>query len=243
MLFCSLVHAQSPQVDITLPPSYETEMLKNYPVIYLLDGRANQSMLKGMLERLYLSAGSYEHIVVSIDVNDRLDEFAPTINKDPRGPVGKGGGADNFLDFIEKELIPRINENYRTIPLNTIAGHSVAGLTVIHSFHSRPHLFQSHLAFSPAVWWGARETAKSAQQYVVAENEVGTYLYMNIGSEGGEMRSVYDLFAATILENRSIDLTLRLNEFNDVGHDFTMAAGLYNALSGLYQYQRVNGIK
>lgn len=242
IIFCFTVNAQTHTVSVTVPQSYETESSKNYPVIYLLDGTHNQNMLNGMLERLHLSEGSFEHIIVSIDVEDRLNDFAPTVNMDPRGPVGKGGGGDQFLDFLEKELMPRINKNYRTSEFNTIVGHSVAGLLVIHSFHSRPELFQSHLAFSPAIWWGARETAKSAKNYVLSNGGGDTYLYMNIGSENGEMKSVYNSFATTIMKNRSIDLKLTLNEFDDVSHDFTMAAGLYNALSGLYQYQRSKGI-
>ncbi|WP_246587829.1 alpha/beta hydrolase [Alteromonas lipotrueiana] len=242
VFFCFTVNAQAHNVSVTVPQSYETETSKKYPVIYLLDGTPNKNMLSGMLQRLHLSKGSYEHIIVSIDVEDRLNDFAPTVNMDPRGPVGKGGGGDKFLDFLEQELMPSINKKYRASKFNTIAGHSVAGLLVIHSFHSRPKLFQSHLAFSPAVWWGARETVKSAKNYVLSNGGSENYLYMNIGSESGEMKRVYDSFAKTILKNRSIDLKLKLNEFKDVSHDFTMAAGLYNALSGLHQYQRSKDI-
>jgi predicted alpha/beta superfamily hydrolase len=242
IFFCFLANAQTHKVSVTVPQSYETETAKKYPVIYLLDGISNRNMLDGMLQRLHLSKGSYEHIIVSIDVEERLDEFAPTVNKDPRGPVGKGGGGDQFLEFLEQEVMPSINKDYRTNEFNTIAGHSVAGLLVIHSFHSRPKLFQAHLAFSPAVWWGARETVKSAKNYVLSTGDSENYLYMNIGNENGEMKSVYNSFAATILKNPSIDLKLKLDEFDDVSHDFTMAAGLYNALSGLYQYQRSKAI-
>lgn len=238
IFFCSLATAQGPDVTVTVPQSYDTDASKRYPVIYLLDGAVNQRMLNGMLQRLSLSDDAYEHIVVGIDTQDRINDFAPTVNMDPRGPVGQGGGGDNFLDFIEVELMPRINKEYRTTTFNILAGHSIAGLLVIHSFHSRPELFQAHLAFSPAVWWGERETLTSAQNYVLSKKGAESYLYMNIGSEAGEMRSVYDSFAKTILQNRSIELKLYLDESDHVAHDFTMASGLYNALSGLHQYQQ-----
>ena len=240
--FCSLAKAQAPKVSVNVPASYKTDTSKTYPVIYLLDGELNQSMLIGMLERLYLSNGAFEHIIVSIDAADRLYDFAPTVNRDPRGPVGSGGGGDKFLDYLEDELMPRINKEYRTAKFNTIMGHSLGGLLVMHSFHSRPTLFQAHLAFSPAVWWAARETATAAKSYVLSKAASETYLYMNIGSEGGEMRSVFDSLATTIAQNRSTELTLQLDEFDDSSHNFTMAAGLYNALSGLYQYQSRSGI-
>ncbi|MBD1583409.1 alpha/beta hydrolase [Pseudoalteromonas sp. S16_S37] len=232
----------TPEVTIALPASYKQDKSKHYPVLYLLDAKLNDESVFGMLQRLHSSNGANEHIIVGIESHDRLNDFAPTVNKDPRGPVGAGGGADKLLDFIQSELMPTINKNYRTKPHNVIAGHSIAGLLVIHSFHARPSLFQGHLAFSPAVWWAARETANATKQYMHSNKKVGNFLYMNIGSEGGEMRQVYDDLSQTILRNRSTDLVVQLDTFNDEGHDFTMAAGLYNALRALHQYQQGNNL-
>lgn len=238
----SKIMAETPAIFIALPPSYESDITKTYPVLFVLDGVLNGELVNGMLHRLHLSNGSNEHIIVGIDSADRIRDFAPTVNMDPRGPVGQGGGGDKFLGFLESELIPHINKQYRTTKFNVISGHSIAGLFVIHTFHSRPKLFQAHLAFSPAVWWGARETVASAQNYILSSEDVGGYLYMNIGSESGEMRNVYDSFTQMMIRNRSIKLELELNEFDAVGHNFTMAAGIYNALSGLYKYQQHKGI-
>ena len=234
--------AETPNIIVALPSSYGSEKINTYPVLFVLDGESNGDLVNGMLQRLHLSNGSNEHIIVGVTTNNRLRDFAPTVNKDPRGPVGEGGGGDKFLDFMEKELIPTLSERYRTSNFNVLAGHSVAGLLVIHSFQSRPDLFQGHLAFSPAVWWGDRETLKATKQYVTTTKNVQNYLYMDIGSEGGEMRQVYNSLAQTILRNRNIDLDVRFDEFENEPHDFTMAAGLYNALKGLFQHQQKNGI-
>jgi len=237
----STIVAETPQISVSLPSSYAADKTKAYPVIFVLDGESNGELVNGMLNRLHLSNGANEHIIVGLSSSNRLRDFAPTVNKDPRGPVGEGGGGNQFLDFMQRELIPLINERYRTNNFNVLAGHSIAGLLVIHSFQSRPTVFQAHLAFSPAVWWGNRETAKATKQYVTSGKHIHSYLYMGIGSEGGEMRQVYDALAQTILRNRNIDLSLRLDEFEHEPHDFTMAAGIYNALKGLYQYQQKNG--
>ncbi|MCF2908160.1 alpha/beta hydrolase [Pseudoalteromonas sp. DL2-H2.2] len=230
--------AKTPKITVALPASYSSNSSKRYPVLYLLDGELNGELVHGMLQRLHASNGSYEHIIVGITSQNRIKDFAPTVNQDPRGPVGEGGGGDAFLDFIEKELMPTIAENYRTGQFNSLAGHSIAGLLVLHSFQSRPELFQSFLAFSPAVWWGARETAEATKKYVSSQRRVQNYLYMNIGSESGEMREVYDSLADTILRNRHLDAKLQLDEFDDESHDFTLAVGLYNALKGLFHYQQ-----
>jgi predicted alpha/beta superfamily hydrolase len=238
----SKIVVENPQVTVYLPNSYHQEKNRRYPVLYVLDGEGNASMVNSMLNRMHLSKGSNEHIVIGVESTNRLRDFAPTVNRDPRGPVGEGGGGDRFLSFMEKELIPEVNEKYRTTNHNVIAGHSVAGLLVIRSFQSRPHLFQAHLAFSPAVWWGEQETLKATRKYILSNKNIQNYLYMNIGNAGGEIREVYDSFAQTILRNRTLDLSLRVDEFQHSGHDFTMVAGLYNALKGLYKYQQEKGI-
>jgi predicted alpha/beta superfamily hydrolase len=233
---------ETPNIIVALPPSYKSDTTKKYPVLFVLDGETNGELVDGMLQRLHLSNGSNEHIIVGVTSSNRLRDFAPTVNKDPRGPVGEGGGGDKFLDFLETELIPEVNTKYRTNDHNVIAGHSIAGLLVIHSFQSRPNLFQGHLAFSPAVWWGERETSQSTKKYVTTAKHIQNYLYMAIGSESGEMRQVYDSLAQTILRNRNIDFNVRFDEFEHEGHDFTMAAGLYNSLKGLFKHQQKLGI-
>ncbi|MEP1552475.1 MAG: alpha/beta hydrolase-fold protein [Paraglaciecola sp.] len=230
------------KVTVKLPLSYKANKNKTYPVFYVLDDGINTELVDSMNRRLHSSNGANEHIVIGVNTTDRLRDFAPSVNMDPRGPVGEGGGADKFLDYIETELMPYINKTYRTNNHNVVAGHSIAGLFVVHAFHSRLNLFQAHLAFSPAVWWGARETATAAQQYVIKGVSVGSFLYCNIGTEGGEMRAVYDNLTQTILRNRSSDLILYLDVFDNESHDFTMAAGLYNALKGLYKYQQKKGM-
>jgi predicted alpha/beta superfamily hydrolase len=238
----SAILSENREITVYLPDTYQSEKSKHYPVLFILDGEINGDLAAGMFRRMAVSEGSNEHIVIAIHSTDRLRDYAPTINNDPRGPVGKGGGGDKFLDFLETELIPDVNKQFRTLNQRVLAGHSIAGLLVLHSFHTRPNLFQAHLAFSPAVWWGERETLKATQKYVLSNKDINSYLYMNIGSEGGEMRVVYDSLAQTISKNRTLGLSLRTDEFDYEGHGLTLAAGLYNAFKGLYKYQQSKGI-
>ncbi len=229
---------QDREITVYLPGSYPVEPDKRYRVMYVLDGESNGALVASMNRRMHLSGGANEHIVVSIYSIDRLNDYAPTVNQDPRGPVGAGGGADKFLNFIELELMPEINKNYRTSGARVVMGHSVAGLLVLHSLQSRPYLFHAHLAYSPAVWWGEQETRKAVQQFVISNLESPNYLYMNIGAEAGATREVYDAFANYVLRNRSVDLTIQIEEFAHAGHDFTLLAGLFTSLKSLHHYQQ-----
>lgn len=223
------------QIIINLPKSYDKKSNIKYPVLYLLDGESNLAFASGLLNRMQLSEAAPEHIIIGIKHTDRLRDLTPTVNHDPRGPVGKGGGGDKFLDFIALELMPFINKKYRTNNDNILAGHSIGGLLVLHSLQSRPHLFQAHFAFSPAVWWGARKTLNDTKQFIIDTPNLTNYLYMNIGSEGGEMRQLYDDLHQTITKHRPEKLEFKSDFFEQEPHGLTLPAGLFNAYRGLFK--------
>lgn len=225
------------QVIIKLPKSYNENKNIQYPVLYVLDGEWNLEFAASLLNRMQLSEAASEHIIIGINNVDRTRDFTPTVNQDPQGPVGKGGGADKFLDFIELELMPLVSKKYRTSDYKILAGHSLGGLLVLHSFQSRPHLFQAHFAFSPAVWWGARKTLNETKKFVINTPDLNNYLYMNIGNEGGEMHQVYNELHETIVKRRPENLTFISDYFEQEPHGLTLAAGLFNAYRGLFKSQ------
>lgn len=249
-----------PVVKVILPPSYITEPQskksetltslqtsssetnKRYPVIYLLDGEANYALVSSMLERMALSNGAQEYIIVSLESQNRLYDFAPTVNMDRRGPYGEGGGGDKFLDFIEKELIKVMRNQYQASDFSAVMGHSVGGLLVFHAFYSRPSLFNGHMAFSPAVWWGEQETMTEVKKYVYSSEDIGSYLYTNIGNEAGMMREHYDSLVNTLQRNRTSELVLQSEHYPHDSHGLTFSAGLYSALKGMDNYQRKLGL-
>jgi predicted alpha/beta superfamily hydrolase len=233
-----VLHSKSLNEDrraiVQIPRSYASDSEREYPVIYLLDGMDNLPMVSGMLNRLQQSDIAPELIIVAIENTDRLRDLTPTVNYDPRGPAGKGGGGDKFLDFIEMELIPHINQKYRTHDFKIFLGASIGGLLVIHSLQSRPHLFQAHMAFSPAVWWGDRTTVKKTKEFISKAKALDNYLYLNIGEEGGDMRTVYDDLHSFLQKNKPENLKLKTDAFDTVPHGLTAAAGVFNAFQNLF---------
>ena len=66
------------------------------------------------------------------------------------------GGADRFLEFIDGELKPWVNENFRTEPFEILGGHSFGGLFAVHVMLNRPDSFDAYIAVSPSLWWDDR---------------------------------------------------------------------------------------
>jgi len=108
------------EIFVYLPIDYERAENK-YPVIYILDGRGNfafSATTSNFLSRIQRMPRS---IVIGIPNTDRTRDFTPVHDKG--SPTS--GGADKFLEFMETELIPHIDNNYRTYSYKTLYGHSL----------------------------------------------------------------------------------------------------------------------
>ena len=124
----SRVLSEERALFISLPASY-ARTKQSYPVLYMTDGQAQ--FLHTLATTAFLARNGLmpEVIVVAVGNTDRTRDLSPS--HDPKAATS--GGADRFLDFFEKELIPFVESEYRTAPLRIFAGHSLGGLFAFHS--------------------------------------------------------------------------------------------------------------
>ncbi|MDA7025409.1 alpha/beta hydrolase [Bacillus sp. CLL-7-23] len=150
-----------------------------YPVIYLLDGN---SVFGTMVEAVRMQArrpektGVIPALIVGIGYQTdapfdqrRIYDFTLPVSKDelPPRPDGRewpaSGGAETFLSFIENDLKPQIEREFK-IDKNrqTIFGHSLGGLFVLQALFRNPGLFQTYIAGSPSIHWNRSFFANEA---------------------------------------------------------------------------------
>ena len=221
-------------VVVQLPKSYQANPNKVYPVIYRLDGAGNIPLISAVMERLQNDNRAPEVIIVAIENTNRLRDLYPTINKEPQGPVGEGGGAATFLAFIEQELMPLINKSYRKHNYNVIAGASAAGVFALYTMQANPELFQAHIAYSPAVWWNYGASVKATKSFINKSKDLNNYVYINIGEEAGIMRERYDELQQSLQSHKVRGLRFFNDAFNGISHGLTSAAGIFNAYYNLF---------
>ncbi|HWB54432.1 MAG TPA: alpha/beta hydrolase-fold protein, partial [Tepidisphaeraceae bacterium] len=96
------------------------------------------------------------------------------------------GGADQFLDFIEAELKPFVQEKAQ-IDLNqqAIFGHSFGGLCVLHALFTRPGLFHAYIAASPSIWFAPDKLDGEFDRLVDLRraSDVGRRLLITVGQD------------------------------------------------------------
>jgi len=189
----SKILAEQRDLLVHLPNNYNENTDLNYPVLYLLDGQRNLNHAAGTLDLLNQDGKSQEMIIVAIKNTHRTRDLTPTYDES-YNEWGISGGADNFLDFIEQELIPYVNKSYRTNNFKVISGHSFGGLLSIYALQTRPQLFQAHFAFSPSLWWHEQVTLKNTEHFLSKTTELNNYLYLNLGNETGDMLSAFQQY-------------------------------------------------
>lgn len=163
------------KVWIHLPDGYKANSDDRYPVIYVLDGKTQFRSLVAITEHLSEKYLAPKMIVVGILPGNRMVDL--TFGKDKEFPNLAGGG-EQFLDYIEKELIPSIDDKYPTAPYRIFVGHSVGGLTVVHSLVHRPYLFNSYISLEGAIWWNGHHLVKEAKTLLGSPSYSGKTLFL-----------------------------------------------------------------
>ena len=160
------------RIWVYVPASAGSKMYtpQQYPVVYLLDAPAHFHSVTGLIQQLSSVSGNTvlpEMIVIGIQNTDRTRDLTPTHSTE--SPFGQSpeslktsGGADKFLSFIEKELMPYVDATYPVAPYKMLVGHSFGGLFAMHALLSKPDLFNSYIAIDPSLWWDKQALAKKA---------------------------------------------------------------------------------
>lgn len=229
----STVLSEKRDLLVHLPNNYKENKALNYPVLYLLDGQRNFAHTKGTLDLLNQSSLAQEMIIIAIKNTHRTRDFTPTYDES-YNEWGVSGGADDFLDFIEKELIPYVNKTYRANNFKIVSGHSLGGLLSIYALQSRPELFQAHFAFSPSLWWHKQIIFKEAESFFNSSSELNTYLYVNMGSEGGHMLSSYERYTKLLNSHNRKGFKFNSDLDTSETHNTTALAGHSLAFQKLY---------
>lgn len=126
-----------------------------YPVLYILD--AENHFESAVAMDVQLSGVLPDMVIIGITNTNRERDLTPTHVKPDRlinaGDAAQSGGGENFLAFMQKELIPYVDAHYPTTSYRTFSGHSLGGLMVLDAFFNHSDLFNSYIAIDPSVWW------------------------------------------------------------------------------------------
>ena len=150
-------------VLVLLPPGYDQDPNRRYPVLYLHDGQNVFDRATSVGEEWgvdetalgLITAGAIEPLIVVGIYNTgehRIDEYTPTADAEKK----HGGKADQYGRMLIEEIKPFIDREYRTRPdpaSTGLGGSSLGGLLTLHLGIRHPQVFGKIAALSASVWW------------------------------------------------------------------------------------------
>ncbi len=194
-------------LNIYLPDGYHPDSSKTYPVIYLLDGSANEDFVHvaGLVQFLTMTETMPAAIVVGIGNVDRKRDFTfpTTIAKDKKDYPSTGQSA-KFISFIGKELQPYIQKNYKTNGDKMLLGQSLGGLLGTEILLKSPSLFNQYMIVSPSLWWDNESLLAKAPELLKSLPAQKIKVYVAVGKEGavmeGDAKKLSEILKTTNLE-------------------------------------------
>ncbi len=237
---------------------------QRYPVVYLLDGDAHFPSVVGMIQQLSQANGNSvypEMIVVAIPNTDRTRDLTPThVTSDPPMMDSNfsrtSGGGENFVAFIEKELMPHIDSVYPTEPYKTLIGHSFGGLTVMNVLTNHTKLFNAYIAIDPSMWYDKEHFLKATENKLTEKKYSGIRLYVGIANTMPEGMTLDKMKKDTSSDTRHIRSIFTLDKFlkanprnglkyaskyyGDDNHGSVPLVSEYDDLRFIFDYYRLN---
>jgi predicted alpha/beta superfamily hydrolase len=179
------------QLHVGLPPSYEAQPGRRYPVLYVCDGYWDFALIASLAGGLLYDHAIPEFILVGFGYPgpkpafDTLRTYDYTPVPAPNDPKANlGGHAAEFLRVVETELIPFIEREYRVDPsFRALGGSSLGGLFTLYAMLERPGLFHAYIAPSPAVDWANGWLFGREAAFAAAHKELKARLFMSGASE------------------------------------------------------------
>jgi predicted alpha/beta superfamily hydrolase len=191
----SIVLNEDRKVYIHCPKLDSSDINKRFPVLYLMDGENHFELLSQYVDYLGRPDVSAipKIIVVGIPNTKRVRDLTPTQSildyegkPDTTAWYKSSGGNEIFLEFLQKELIPFIDSNYKTQEFKLFAGHSFGGISSINCMLTHPDMFDAYIAVSPSFWWDNEYLLKLTEKKIKSGSSLNKKLFYCDGNKGGE---------------------------------------------------------
>lgn len=230
-----LKHDQS--ILVRLPKSYRNSSA-SYPIVFYFDAQDNtlSTFIAATVDRLMWTKDVPNLILVGIPHRNRGADLS----------IEKSDSTSAlFLEFIASELVPYIDQNYRTIGMRTFIGHSLGGQFATFGMATKPAIFQNVIAISPAMMYPASEkwfkhkTYKAMAEFLKADVPFHTHYYACVGDKGFQETQFYGgvLRLDSLFKNSTNKKVYqRFDYIQGFNHGNTPLAGIAAGLNHIFQY-------
>ncbi|MDG1826713.1 MAG: alpha/beta hydrolase-fold protein [Henriciella sp.] len=237
-------------IYVKLPVGYSKleEANRLYPVIYLNDGPYTFQVASGVTHLPMGGSNKMDRailVAISFAQNEngmasRVRDLTPVQDKD--WVRYQTGGAPVYLDFIESQIIPFVETNYRTdSKRRTLSGQSLGGSFGAWVMLERPELFSSYILTSPSLWFKDKFIFEMEREFSKAETKLEAKVYFAVGSEETPsngvrhpMRSQLEAYAKQLGSRGYKGLQIKAEIIDGAIHETTFPQGFTRGVHWIY---------
>jgi len=221
----------SRRLKIQLPRDYETNTEKVYPIVLVLDANYLFEPVAGNVDYFSYWEDMPESIVVGIMQGDsRYDDC----KYDDTNFMPSESGAD-FFEFIGLELIPYIDDNYRTAKFTIAIGHDFTANFINYYLFKDPPLFNGYINLSP-------DLAPLMDDRIperIPQIQSKTFYYLATGTDDIKgLRELSEMLNTSLksIENKNFDY--HFDNFEGATHYSLVARAIPSALEKIFSVYR-----
>ncbi len=228
--FRSIKLDQSRELKIQLPRNYKKNEDKIYPLIIVLDGDYLFEPVAGNVDYFSYWEDMPESIVVGVNQKKTREDDC---RYDSAQFLPELKGAE-FFEFIGQELVPYINQNYRTAQLKIIVGHDYTANFINYFLFKDNPIFQGYICISPELAPPMGERIKST---LSTADDIWYYLATATNDADNIKNSVVALDEQlSAMENPEISYAF--DNFDESSHYTLVGRAIPKALEGIFEMYR-----
>jgi predicted alpha/beta superfamily hydrolase len=215
----SKVLMKKASINIRLPSSYQALENKRYPVFFSLGSFAVTAATIDMLSH------NQEYPMPDTILVSLTTETAVSI-------IERGVKSEDFINFLETDVIPYIDKNYRTQPYRILSAGERFGQAPLYALIHKPEIFQAYFAISP---WVTDDSGlvNEFEALLKSGKDISAFLWL---SSGGEARVAtnYHKLISLLQQHPSKNLEWKSAEFNQNTNMSQGLISLPNAIESLF---------
>ncbi|ALJ05818.1 esterase [Pseudalgibacter alginicilyticus] len=227
---------ESREIKIQLPRGYENNTDKKYPLFIVLDGDYLFEAVAGNVDYYSYWEDMPEAIVVGINqLGKRYDDCL--YSEQNSLPIETG---ISFFEFLGMELVPFIENNFRTENFRVAVGHGETANFINYYLLKGQPLFQGYVVISP-------ELAPKMTDYLFdGLSKLESKIFYYLATTKNDSKSILEATQRLDTSISSIDnnnVLYKYNSFDDPSHYSVPAHAIPNAIETIFHVYQPISIK
>ncbi|NCP21040.1 MAG: hypothetical protein GW847_03465 [Zetaproteobacteria bacterium] len=226
--FESKILQQFRNIKIYVPPSYQQDSTKVYPLAVILDAEDLFDVYVANSKLFAQNQEAPEQIIVGISQNkSRIEDCAyePTTSL----PTHL---AEDFKNFIDLELLQYFDDHYRLSPFKVLVGKSLTANFINYFFVKDQSIFNAFINLNPSYADGMAALIKNK----IPSINIPTYYYLSSGSYNSKEKQDRILGMNTLLDTyKNTFINHKMVLFDEVTYTASIGLAIPSALAFIFK--------